>query len=150
MVQYFCLLGVFSVFIVFFSRASIASGRLTWTPCGHAGAGFKSPDLWRLSCGTSPETRVFIVPPEATNTGPRFKLGVRGRRPGVWLRRTGRGECAYRREPFPIAHIYNTPPPEEGRDEGCLPSPPPPPRPAVVALRRYAWPRPGNQQCAPK
>ena len=29
--------------------------------------------------------------------------GVRGRRPGVWLRRTGRDTCAYRGGTFPIA-----------------------------------------------
>ena len=35
---------------------------------------------------------------------PRFKLGFQGRRPGGWLRRMGRGICAYSGGPFPIAH----------------------------------------------
>jgi len=47
---------------------------------------------------------LLITSPEATNTGPGFKAGVRGRRPMVWLRRTGRGICAYRGGSFPIAH----------------------------------------------
>jgi len=42
--------------------------------------------------------------PGSDEHGPQFQPGVRGRRSGVWLRRTGRGICAYRWGSFPIAH----------------------------------------------
>ena len=50
------------------------------------------------SKGTHQEGMASLVtPPEATNTGPGFNRGSGGGdRPGIWLRRTGRGICAYR------------------------------------------------------
>ena len=39
------------------------------------------------------------------NTGPGINRGVRGRCPGVWLRRTGGSTCAYRGDSFPIAAL---------------------------------------------
>ena len=63
--------------------------------------------------------RIFFTPPEDEH-GPRFQPGARGRRPGVWLRRTGRGTWL---DPGAVAEDGT---PEEDRSdapEGCKAQP---------------------------
>jgi hypothetical protein len=76
------------------------SSRFSWRP--PAAAAFAKRPRWRSisrrwRSSRRPQSKYersiregdLFTPPEVTNTGPGFKPGVRGRRPGVWLRRTG-------------------------------------------------------------
>ena len=65
----------------------------------------RKPSSRETGAGSNkPVDQELTTPPEATNTGPGLNRGSVGRRPGVWLRRTGRGICGYREGSFPIAH----------------------------------------------